>query len=109
MKTAREVQSGNTTYGLATGFSGVRTGNAAARRGLKDGTERELELQNDLTTFYDAKSEGKVMQTAAAGILTAEQVIARPMPTQPGAPPWQALNGAQGSLVSLKGPSVVMQ
>ncbi|KAK3679599.1 hypothetical protein LTR37_021377 [Vermiconidia calcicola] len=71
MRTGKEVlQSENATYGLAGGLLSKQREGGRGRGGgmaLKDKEAREHEIQNDMTTFYDAKKEGKVFNTQTLG------------------------------------------
>lgn len=63
MRTSKEVQNESATYGIASGFTGVKS--AAARRAaglVKDEGERELDLQNDLANFHGDGAAQEVEQ-----------------------------------------------
>lgn len=66
--TARQAQNNNGTFGPASGFSSSGTKQSRGPRvNVKDKADRELQLNNDLATFYDARSSEKVMQTQTLG------------------------------------------
>lgn len=82
LTTSKDLHNKTGTYGPAAGFSGLRARPAGMRKELKDAADRELDLSNDLTAFYEAEDKSKVMKLQTLG----GQIMKHDVPGEAGKP-----------------------